>query len=86
MSKTAVVTARIDPNLKRSTEEIFQELGLTTSQAINLFYKQVELQQGLPFRVALPNETTLQALADARQRRNLDTFDTTEALFDDLDI
>jgi DNA-damage-inducible protein J len=65
MAKTDVVSARIDPELKQNVEHIFQELGLTTTQAITLFYKQVDLHRGLPFEVRLPNEVTLQALAEA---------------------
>jgi DNA-damage-inducible protein J len=86
MAKTAVISARIDPALKSSAEEIFRELGLTTSQAITLFYKQVDLQRGLPFSVKVPNEVTKKALEDARARRNLDSFDSVEDLFEDLEI
>ncbi len=55
MPKTAVISARIDPHLKKSAEHIFKELGLTTTQAITLFYKQVELQRGLPFSIKIPS-------------------------------
>jgi DNA-damage-inducible protein J len=55
MSKTAVISARIDPKLKHEAEEVFRELGLTATQAITLFYKQVELERGLPFAVRVPN-------------------------------
>ena len=86
MAKTAVISARIDPELKRDAEQIFRELGLTTSQAITLFYKQVDLQRGLPFSVKIPNEVTKEALEDARTRRNLKSFDDIESLFEDLEI
>ena len=58
MGKTSTIRARIEPDLKGKAEFIFQQLGLTTTQAITLFYKQVELKKGLPFEVAIPNETT----------------------------
>ncbi len=58
MSKSAMVRARIEPALKEGAEEIFSRLGLNATQAISLFYKQVELHQGLPFDVAIPSETT----------------------------
>jgi len=86
MSKTAVISARIDPDLKRSAEQIFKELGLTTTQAITIFYKQVELQRGLPFNVRIPNEVTLQALEEARTRQNLESFNTIDDLLKDLGI
>ena len=84
--KTSTISARIDPVLKQKVERVFKELGLTSSQAITLFYKQVELQQGLPFIVKIPNEVTAQALEDARRRSNLEDFNTIEDLFDDLGI
>jgi len=84
--KTAVVTTRVDPDLKQNTAKIFEQLGLSTSQAITLFLKQVYLQKGLPFQVALPNAETEAALADAQTHRNLSSAETPEALFDDLDI
>jgi DNA-damage-inducible protein J len=86
MVKTSVISARIDPQLKNSAELIFRELGLTATQAITMFYKQVELQQGLPFTVKIPNDVTLGALREARARYDLEEFNTVEDLFDDLGI
>ncbi len=86
MAKTTTISARIDPNTKKQAEQVFRELGLTSSQAITLFYKQVELQQGLPFIVKIPNELTAETLEAARSRRNPDSFNTVEDLFDDLGI
>ena len=86
MVKTSTISARIDPELKNRAERVFRELGLTSSQAITLFYKQVELQQGLPFIVRIPNDLTLEALEDARSRSNLESFNTVEDIIDDLGI
>jgi DNA-damage-inducible protein J len=86
MAKTAVISARIDPELKRQAEQVFHELGLTTTQAITMFYKQVELQHGLPFAVKIPNQVTNKALREAQARQNLEQFNTVEDLFEDLGI
>ena len=86
MSKTAVVTARIDPDLKRGAEQVFTMLGLNTTQAITMFFKQVELQQGLPFVVRVPNKATRTALDEAQARSNLTSFNTVDELFEDLGI
>ena len=86
MPKTATISARIDPELKEKAEEVFQKLGLTSSQAIVLFYKQVEIQKGLPFAVRIPNEETIKALKQARERVDLDSYDSPKELFDDLGI
>jgi DNA-damage-inducible protein J len=86
MVKTSTISARIDPELKNRAERVFRELGLTSSQAITLFYKQVELQQGLPFIVRIPNDLTVEALEDARSRSKMEIFNTVGDLFDDLGI
>jgi DNA-damage-inducible protein J len=67
MAKTAYLNARIDPDLKSEAEAIFEKIGLTSSQAITLFYKQVSLQQGIPFQVRVPNSETLAAIREAEQ-------------------
>lgn len=68
MAKTSAISARIDIELKSEAEEVFQRLGLTSSQAIMLFYRQVVLQKGLPFAVRLPNERTSLASGVPRVR------------------
>ncbi len=86
MPKTAVISARIDPELKRGAEEVFHKLGLTATRAITLFYRQVELERGLPFAVRIPNDETVDALEQARTRQDLDDFNTLDDLFEDLGI
>ena len=58
MSKNAVIRARVESDLKEHAEAIFRRLGVSTTQAISIFYKQVVLRKGLPFNVAIPNEAT----------------------------
>ena len=86
MPKTAVISARISPELKHNAERVFKELGLTATQAITLFYKQVELERGLPFAVRVPNDVTVNALEEARTRQGLVNFNTLDNLFEDLGI
>jgi DNA-damage-inducible protein J len=63
--KTGMIRARIDPDLKESAETILNRLGLNASDAIRLFYKQITLNDGLPFPVKVPNAETIQAMRDA---------------------
>jgi DNA-damage-inducible protein J len=86
MRKTAVISTRINPELKHNAEQVFKELGLTATQAITLFYKQVELERGLPFAVRVPNDVTTNALEKAKTRRELESFNTLDDLFEDLGI
>ena len=66
MAKTEMIRARVEPDLKHQAEELFSELGLSATEAITLFYKQVTLHRGLPFDVKVPNAETLEALQQAR--------------------
>lgn len=56
MAKTANLCARIEPNVKEK-EEILEVLGIPASSAINMFYKQIILQHGIPFDVKIPADS-----------------------------
>ena len=59
MAKTANLYARIEPELKEQAEAILSALGIPVSNAINMFYKQIILQRGIPFELKLPQERPL---------------------------
>jgi DNA-damage-inducible protein J len=83
MPKTVQITARVDPKLKRETEEVFDELGLSTSQAITLFFKQVKMRKGLPFAVSIPNAETRQSIDEALAGKNLHEAKGIDELFEE---
>jgi len=85
-SKTTTVRARLEPDLKEETELIFEQLGLSTTEAIRIFFKQVQLQQGLPFDLKIPNESTKKAIAEAQMRKQVKSVGSAQELFEDLDI
>ena len=84
--KDAVVRARIESGLKESVEGLFAELGLSTSEAITLFYKQVELNRGLPFQIKLPNKETLEVFKATDKGEDLVYCDNAEDMFKKLGI
>ncbi|MEL7144128.1 MAG: type II toxin-antitoxin system RelB/DinJ family antitoxin [Cyanobacteria bacterium J06643_4] len=86
MAKEATVRARIDSGLKAEVENLFEALGLSTTEAITLFYHQVKLRKGLPFEVAIPNELTQQVFEETDAGENLVAFETADAMFKDLGI
>ncbi|MCK5914689.1 MAG: type II toxin-antitoxin system RelB/DinJ family antitoxin [Deltaproteobacteria bacterium] len=86
MTKSATVRARIEPKLKIDVENLFKKLGLSTTEAINLFYQQVKLRKGLPFNVVIPNETTEKVFEDTDAKRNLIRCDNADDLFEKLGI
>ena len=52
-TKSAMVRVRVEPKLKRDAEKVLRELGLSSSEVIGLFYRQVVRRRALPFAVAL---------------------------------
>ena len=70
MAKSAMIRARSEPGLKAEVDRIFHKLGLSCSEAINLFFKQVTLKKGIPFDVTIPNKTTLKAMKDVEKKKS----------------
>lgn len=86
MQKNATARTRIEPHLKREVEAIFHVLGLTTSQAITLFFKQVKLNKGLPFAIKIPNKTTQKVFQATDAGKNLIRCRDSEDFFKRLEI
>lgn len=84
MSKSSTINSRIEPDLKAKAEAVFAALGLSTSEALTLFYKQVELHNGLPFEVRIPNKQTIAAMREL-QRGKRKTYANLKALLDAAD-
>lgn len=59
MAKTSNLYARIEPEVKEQAETILSALGIPVSNAINMFYKQIILQRGIPFEMKLPTSQVL---------------------------
>jgi len=85
MSKSEMIRARSEPSLKRQVERIFHNLGISASEAINIFYQHVRLYKGFPFDIRIPNAGTLQAMRDVENKRNLIKAKDAKALFRQLD-
>jgi len=84
MAKTAMITTRVEPDLKSDAEKVLKTLGISTTEAINLFLSQVRLRKGLPFDVKIPNKTTLKAMKDAEEGRNLSSYDSVDDFFEKM--
>ena len=53
--KSSNVTARVEPEIKEQAEAILSKLGISASSGINMFYRQIILWNGLPFRPSVPS-------------------------------
>ena len=52
--KSSNVTARVEPEIKEKAEAILSSLGISASNGINMFYRQIIMWNGLPFRPSIP--------------------------------
>lgn len=80
MAKTETIRARVEPGLKQQAEAVLGELGLSATEAITLFYRQVTMHRGLPFEVKIPNAETAEALRQAEEGEGLVEHATLEEL------
>lgn len=88
MAKTETLHMRIDADLKSNAEYLLNQLGMSTTEAVSIFLRQVILNRGLPFDVKLPkyNEETEQAIKEAKEiSRSGKGFKDIDALFEELD-
>lgn len=58
-AKSANLYARIEPKLKEQAESILSTLGISSSNAINMFYRQIVLKGGIPFELKIPSEKVI---------------------------
>lgn len=85
MSKTATVRARIEPDLKEDVESLLFQMGISTTEAINMFFSQVRLRKGLPFPVEIPNDATTNTFKKTDRGEDITTYDSVDELFEALD-
>jgi DNA-damage-inducible protein J len=83
ITKKATVNTRIAPKLKTQAEIILRKVGLSSAEAVRLFYMQICLNKGLPFEVKIPNKETIKAMQNADQRKTHKAKNVDE-LFKDL--
>ena len=69
-TKSANLYARIEPDVKEPAESILSALGIPASNAINMFYKQIILQRGLPFDVKIPSAKPVDMSALSEEEMN----------------
>ena len=94
VTKTANVNARIQQNIKADAEAILSRMGIPRSVAIDMFYRQIIMHNGIPFPLTIPGDVPVRdQMTDAQfnnmmatgleQAKDDDAFDVDE-VFDGL--
>lgn len=81
------LTIRVNKEVKAQAQQLFSELGLDMSTAINVFLRMAINRRGLPFDVAVetPNEVTLATMKQAENNEDMyGPFDSIAEMMEDL--
>ena len=73
-TNSATVRCRITPEVKGQAEEILASIGMSTSDAMRLFLKQVVIRGEFPIELKVPNQKTINAFKE----KNLESVDLQE--------
>ncbi len=86
MARTATVRARTDEELKEQAEGILHDLGMTTTEVINLLLRQIVLTRSVPFPVRLPNARTRKTFAKTDRGEDIHRYKSADKMFKKLGI
>lgn len=85
--KTVKMNIRVNKDINKKAEKVFSSLGLTNSQAVNMFFSQVVLSNGIPFDIKIPsyyNEKTIKVIEEAENGEGLLSCNSTDDFFKGL--
>ena len=85
MAKTAIIQARIDPDVKSNAQNILSQLNITMSEAISIFLTQVSLNRGIPFEIKIPTDLTSETLLKSERGEELHKVTSVDELFQELE-
>ena len=84
MAQNAIVRARIDEQIKEEAATVLATMGLTVSDAFRIMMTRIAREKALPFGPLVPNEETINTMREARQGKNVKTFNSIDDLMADL--
>ncbi|MDR0405764.1 MAG: type II toxin-antitoxin system RelB/DinJ family antitoxin [Clostridiales bacterium] len=62
MAKTSVLNIRTTPKTKKAVEELYSYLGITVSDAVNIFFSKSLMVRGIPFDVTVKEPNTVKII------------------------
>jgi len=68
MTGTTMIHVRMDSETKNQAKQALDEMGLSVSEAVRLFFHRIAREKALPFAIDVPNAETRAAILDARRR------------------
>lgn len=86
-------TVRVNDNIKKEVVPILDDLGISLSEAINMFLHQIKLNNGIPFKVKYPSvndfsdemkESLKEAEEIMKHPENYKSYNNVKDLMEDL--
>ncbi|HZK76754.1 MAG TPA: type II toxin-antitoxin system RelB/DinJ family antitoxin [Candidatus Kapabacteria bacterium] len=84
MPKHATITVEIEPEVKERAEAILRKMGLSFSDAFDIFLRRLERDRAFPPETDIPNRKTRRVMRDTDRGKNLVRFNSAEEFFEDL--
>lgn len=85
MAKTTMIHARVDAETKAQAQSVLNKLGMTLSEAIVLYLRQIAFHRGIPFEVKIPNELTMRTIEKSERGEELHEASSVDEMFKELD-
>ncbi|MCF8241567.1 MAG: type II toxin-antitoxin system RelB/DinJ family antitoxin [Melioribacteraceae bacterium] len=82
--KTAEIRVLLEPSLKKKSRKILDEIGISESEAVRIFFRNLVIRKEFPIELKIPNEETLQAMKDADEGNTVGPFNSVDELMEEL--
>jgi len=79
-------SVRVEKEFYEEAKKVFNHLGLTFGDAVNVFLAKVAMEKGIPFELKLPSEDLEKRINHLEKNKNIQTYSNSKELFDDLGI
>ena len=81
LTKTTILI-KTDKAIKESAQKTAEKIGIPLSTILNAYLRQFVSEGRVEFSAYMPNTKTRKAIHNAQLRKDIEIYDTTDALFE----
>ncbi len=82
--KTAEIRVLLEPSLKKKSRKILDEIGMSESEAVRIFFRNLVNRKEFPIELKVPNEETIKAMEDVDKGNYSKGYSDVDEMFKDL--
>jgi len=79
-------SVRVEKEFYEEAKEVFKKLGLSFGDAVNMFLAKVAMEKGIPFELKIPSDELEKRIENIENNKNVQTYDNSKELFEDLGL